>query len=328
MGFWDWLTGRKQQHQPPHFGPTPLHQSWLAPDPPLKPGRFDLDELYRRLGVKQLEVTYKVRGVNPKNTDVLEPHEIPLGYKWHYIRKRSGEMRLLHSPNPRLKAIQKKLLHRVFAKLKVHPAAMGFRRGVSTAAHAALHVNKAVVVRIDIKDFFPSTDWYRIRNYLLKIGWDHASCLTLGSLCCRNLRLPQGAPTSPILSNLVNYGMDARLAGLAKKSKATYSRYADDIIFSFDEDNRRFIRGVIRRVGVILWASGYRMNRPKLRIMRKHNRQVITGLVVNEKVQLPRKTRRWLRAVEHHLKHGREASLTKEQLAGWKAYQQGIGVRS
>jgi retron-type reverse transcriptase len=144
------------------------------------------------------------------------------------------------------------------------------------------------------------------------------------ALCCRKDRLPQGAPTSPILSNLVNYRMDARLAGLASRSKATYSRYADDIIFSFAEDNRRFIRGVIRRIRTILFESGYQINQPKLRIMRQNNRQTVTGLVVNQKVQLPRKTRRWLRAVEHHLQQGREASLTREQLAGWKAYQLAI----
>jgi hypothetical protein len=141
--------------------------------------------------------------------------------------------------------------------------------------------------------------------------------------------LPQGAPTSPILSNLVNYGMDARLAGLAKRSGAIYSRYADDIIFSFEKDDRRFIRGVVRRVRRILFANGYIMHgRPKLKWMRRHQPQTVTGLVVNEKVQLPRRIRRWLRAVEHHMKTGRPATLTSQELAGWKAYQQMIERQS
>jgi RNA-directed DNA polymerase len=323
MGFWNWLFGTT----PPL---TPMHEP--APEPASKTpagfwlnnGKLKLKDLYQRLGVEKLEIIHSPRGVNPRNTDSLEPHLIPLGYQWHKVPKRSGEMRLLHSPNPRLKAVQKKLLRRVFARLKVHPAAMGFRRGISTMAHAALHVNKAVVIRIDIRNFFPSIRMTKIMLYLQRIGWDVRSSTTIATLCCRKGRLPQGAPTSPILSNLVNYRMDARLAGLARRSKATYSRYADDLIFSFDEDNRRFIRGVIRRVSKILYESGYQMNRPKLRVMRRHNRQTVTGLVVNQKVQLPRKTRRWLRAVEHHLKHGQEASLTREQLAGWKAYQLAI----
>jgi len=286
--------------------------------------KWNKQELLRRLNLAELKITYAVRGVNPTNTNQLDPGLIPLGYWWHKIPKRSGGTRQLHSPNPRLKLIQKMLLKRVFARLKVHTAVKGFRTGESTFTHARLHTGKAVVVRIDIKSFFPNTRSNRVYSYLRMLGWDREAARLMMQLCCHKDSLPQGAPTSPILSNLVNYRMDARLAGLAANSKATYSRYADDLIFSFTEDNRRFIRGVVRRVARILYSSGYQMNKPKLRVMRQHNRQVITGLVVNEKVQLPRKTRRWLRAVEHHIKNGKAATLTSEQLQGWKAYQQMI----
>ncbi len=286
--------------------------------------KWDKQELLRRLNLSELKITYSVRGVNPANTNQLEPGLIPIGYWWHKIPKRSGGTRQLHSPNPRLKLIQKMLLKRVFARLKVHTAVKGFRTGESTLTHARLHTGKAVVVRIDIKSFFPNTRSNRVYSYLRMLGWDREAARLMMQLCCHKDSLPQGAPTSPILSNLVNYRMDARLDGLAAKSKATYSRYADDLIFSFAEDNRRFIRGVVRRVARILYSSGYQMNKPKLRVMRQHNRQVVTGLVVNEKVQLPRKTRRWLRAVEHHIKTGKAATLTQEQLQGWKAYQQMI----
>ena len=158
------------------------------------------------------------------------------------------------------------------------------------------------------------------------IGWDRDAAGLIVVLCTRKNSLPQGAPTSPILSNLVNYRMDSRLAGLALRSNATYSRYADDLIYSFNVDNRRFIRGVVRRVARILYDFGYQMNKSKLQVMRRHNRQLITGLVVNEKVQLPRKTRRWLRAVEHQMKNGKVATLTSEQMAGWKAYQRSINT--
>lgn len=325
MGLFNWIS---QVFRP--AAPAQSTRPLISQRPRLLPSpaaRFNKQELLRRLNLDSLETTYQVRGFNPKNTSTLAPHVIPMGYWWHKIPKRDGSDRLLYSPNPRLKKVQKLLLKRVFAKLKVHPACKGFRRHESTLTHARLHVGKAVVVRIDIKDFFPRTSYDRIFNYFKYLGWDNETARLLVTLCSRG-GLPQGAPTSPILSNLVNYRMDARLAGLAAKSKAVYSRYADDLIFSFTEDNRRFVRGVVRRVSRILYEFGYQMNKPKLRIMRQHNRQVITGLVVNEKAQLPRKTRRWLRAVEHHMKTGQAATLTKEQLQGWKSYQQMIGQKN
>jgi RNA-directed DNA polymerase len=290
--------------------------------------KWGKQELLRRLNLSELKITYFVRGVNPANTNQLDPGLVPVGYWWHRVPKQTGGTRLLYSPNPRLKLIQKMLLKQVFARLKVHSAVKGFRTGESTLTHAKLHTGQAVVVRIDVKSFFTNTRLNRVYSYFRMLGWDRETARLMLQLCCHKNGLPQGAPTSPILSNLVNYRMDARLAGLAIRSKATYSRYADDLIFSFSEDNRRFIRGVVRRVARILFDFGYRMNKSKLRVMRQHNRQVVTGLVVNEKVQLPRKTRRWLRAVEHHIKTGKAATLTVEQLKGWKAYQQMIGQQN
>lgn len=311
MGLFHWFARFFRRTMPP--------QVFRYPEP-----RWDKKELLRRLNLSDLQITHQVRGFNPNNTNGLEPHLIPLGYWWHRLPKRDGGSRLLHSPNPRLKLVQKLLLRNVFAKLKVHRACKGFRRKESTVSHARVHIGQAVVIRIDIKDFFHRTQGTRVYDYLRWIGWNDEAARLIWSCCTRMNGLPQGAPTSPILSNLVNYRMDARLAGLAAHSQARYSRYADDIIFSFSEDNRRFIRGVIRRVASILSEYGYQMHRKKLRVMRQHQRQIITGLVVNEKVQLPRKIRRWLRAVEHHLKTGKAITMTREQLKGWKAYQKMI----
>ena len=289
----------------------------------------DLAELSRRLGMTAIRVEQNYVGfAETAATDA----KIPLKYRWHRIPKRSGGTRLLHAPNPRLKKVQRQLLRRVFGRLKVHPAAHGFHRGRSIVTHARLHVGQAVVVRIDIEDFFPKTRGDRLNKYFRRIGWNRSAARILVKLCTKRLGsrigLPQGAPTSPILSNLVNYGLDARLNGLARKSGARYSRYADDMIFSFAQDDRRFIRGVIRRVRSILNEHGYRMHgRSKLRVLRRHQRQTVTGLVVNDKVQLPRKTRRWLRAVEHHLKTGGQASLTRDQLQGWRALEHMIATQ-
>ncbi len=289
----------------------------------------DLAELSKRLGRPCLRVTQHSAQV--ANTSV-DNEPISLKYRWHRIPKRSGGTRLLHSPNPVLKKVQRQLLRRVFGRLKVHPAAHGFHRGRSIVTHARLHVGQAVVVRIDIEDFFTKTRCDRLHKYFRRIGWNRRAARMLVKLCTKRLGsrigLPQGAPTSPILSNLVNYGLDARLSGLARKSGARYSRYADDMIFSFAQDDRRFIRGVIRRVRRILNENGYRMHgRSKLRVLRRHQRQTVTGLVVNDKVQLPRKTRRWLRAVEHHIKTGRRASLNRDQLQGWRALEHMIATQ-
>ncbi|MBL8821376.1 MAG: RNA-directed DNA polymerase [Planctomycetia bacterium] len=315
MGLFNWISKLFRRTLPPSV--------FKYPEP-----RWDKKELLRRLNLNEINLIYTVRGFNPRDTNLLAPHLIPLGYWWHKIPKRSGKPRMLYSPNPRLKLLQKLLLRKVFAKLAVHSACKGFRRGQSNCTHARLHVGKAVVVRIDIKDFFHSTSGNQVYDFFRRIGWNHEAASLIQAICTRKNRLPQGAPTSPILSNLVNYRMDARLAGLAGKSQAIYSRYADDLIFSFEQDNRRFIRGVIRRVVSILFESGYTINRTKLNVMRQHNRQVVTGLVVNRKVHLPRSTRRWLRSVEHHLNTGKSATLTREQLAGWKAYQQMIQTQS
>jgi retron-type reverse transcriptase len=306
-------------------------QWWLRRGIDEGPG--SIQDLRRRLNRNDLRILV----VSPQRGVyfVKGPDDVLVLYRWHRVPKRGGGTRLLFSPTPELKVLQRLLLRKVFKRLSVHPSAMGFVRGQSIVTHAKIHVGQAVVVRIDIKEFFTDTNGDRLRDYFLHIGWSKRAAQFLLDACSKYDRrkhrggLPQGAPTSPILSNLVNYRMDARLAGLAKKSNAIYSRYADDIIFSFAVDDRRFIRGVIRRVRKILWENGYRMHgKVKLRIMRRHQRQIVTGLVVNDKVQLPRKTRRWLRAIEHHVRTNRPITLTPVQLQGWRALQQMVRKQS
>jgi RNA-directed DNA polymerase len=122
------------------------------------------------------------------------------------------------------------------------------------------------------------------------------------------------------LANLVNYRLDTRLDHLAVKFGAMYTRYADDLTFSFDEDRGGRVRALIRAVSRIVAGEGYRLHkRRKLSIRRRHQQQRVTGLVVNEGVNVPRQTRRRLRAVEHHLATGRKATLSEDQMHGWRA---------
>ena len=147
-------------------------------------------------------------------------------------------------------------------------------------------------------------------------------------LCTHKGGLPQGAPTSPALSNLLNYRLDARLAGAAKRFEAAYTRYADDITFSYEKDDRNAIHAIVRVTKAAAKSEGYELHqRRKLSIRRRHQRQVVTGLVVNRGVGLGRSRRRWLRAVEHHVAKGRTATLDERELAGWRSYAAMVAKR-
>ncbi len=246
---------------------------------------------------------------------------VPRAYQRFSIRKRNGGTRWIQAPNPQLRGFQRRLLRRVLGRLRCHPAAFGFERGRSIVDHAAGHSGRAVVVCLDLHDFFGATRQRRVEAYFRRIGWNRPATRLLAALCCHQGCLPQGAPTSPRLSNLVNYGLDARLAGLARAHGAHYSRYADDLTFSFARDDPRAIRDVIGSTKSIVGDYGYRLHcRRKLRIRRRHQQQRVTGLVVNAGPRVDRRTRRRLRAAVHRVRRGGEATYRPEQLAGWLAY--------
>lgn len=254
-------------------------------------------------------------GVHAEDLRAIRPT-----YREFTIPKRSGGARVIAAPDDELKAVQRLILRRVLTDWHVHGAATGFRRGHSIVTNALLHAGKAVVVRMDLRDFFPSTDARRVNQYFQRAGWNREASGLLERLCTHKGGLPQGAPTSPRLSNLVNYRLDARLAGLAGRFGATYTRYADDLTFSFSADDAESIHAVIGMTKHIVGDEGYRLHgRRKLHIRRWHDRQLVTGLVVNAGVALPRETRRWLRAVEHRLATGKPITLSEAELAGWRS---------
>ena len=178
-----------------------------------------VDELARRLGMAAGEL----RAVRPR-------------YREFFLPKRSGGTRRILAPDQALKAVQRRILRRLLARLRSHPAATGFERGRSIVTNALPHVGRAVVVRMDLKDFFPSTRAGRVRAYFRRVGWDRAAAGLLTRLCTFEGGLPQGAPTSPRLGNLVNYYLDAQLTRKAARIKGVYTRYADDLTISFYRD--------------------------------------------------------------------------------------------
>jgi RNA-directed DNA polymerase len=292
---------RKPLRHTPHSFATAL---------PPSEGRYNLDELFRRLGMPQQDPTT----AQPRYREVRIP-------------KRRGGIRKLHVPDEPTKVIQRRILRRLLQRLNCHEAAMGFEKGKSIRDHAQRHVQSQVVVNLDLVDFFPSTYHQRVNAFFQRVGWNREAARWLTTWTCHDQGLPQGAPTSPKLSNLVNRLMDQQLSQCAARRGFRYSRYADDLTFSFPQKsefkppNSEEIHRLTREIKTIVRGFGYRLHRKKRRIRRQHQQQTVTGLVVNQKVQLPRQTRRWLRAVVHRHRSGKEATLSTQQLIGWNAFQ-------
>ena len=242
-------------------------------------------------------------------------------YRDFSVPKRSGGMRRISAPDRATRDLQRAIARRILGRLPAHPAAFGFERGRSTVAHAIRHAGRAVVLRMDIEDFFGSTSTERVRRYF-RYSWDADAAALLARLTTHAGALPQGAPTSPKLSTQINARLDARLQGFAASRGVRYSRYADDLTFSLAEDDGRVVHELIRFTDKVLSQAGYRLHRQrKLHVRRRHERQIVTGLVVNERPRLPRERRRWLRAVEHRFATGAGSTLSEQQLSGWRAYQ-------
>jgi hypothetical protein len=267
-----------------------------------------------------------------------------LHYRRFVIPKRGGGERAIWAPLPKLKAVQHWILYHIVEKLPVHGAAHGFLNGRSTLTNAAAHTNARVIVKMDVRDFFPTVTLPRVRGIFRKAGYRQQVATLLALLCTESPRelaeldgqtyyvalgprcLPQGAPTSPALTNTLCLRLDRRLSGLAKKLGWRYTRYADDLTFSLPETHRGKPRqgallGLVKRV---VEAEGFRLHPDKTRIARQGGRQQVTGLVVNgdDQPRVPRKLRRQLRAAAHNLRQGKplKDGETPARLAGYAAY--------
>ncbi len=237
----------------------------------------------------------------------------------HYVTfavpKRGGGERFIMAPKRRLKALQRKLLALVVEKLPVHECAHGFRKGRSIATGAVQHVGKRVVMKLDLKDFFPTVTFSRVRGLLIAYGYGYPVASALALLMTESVRQPvsvegqvyhvpvgprhcvQGAPTSPGLCNAVVLRLDRRLTGLARKFGFTYTRYADDLTFSGPD--RKSAWGLQQRASRIVEAEGFAVHPKKTALMGRGRRQSVTGVVVNEVMGLSRQDRRRIRAALH-----------------------------
>lgn len=252
----------------------------------------------------------------------------------HYVHfsipKKSGGTRSISSPKAQLRAAQSWLLENVLQPIPIHDAAVAFRSGINIADNARRHAGRAIIVRIDLKDFFPSITFGRVKNAFVGLGYNEGVASLFALLCTEAPRvalrvdghvhhvalserfLPQGACTSPTLTNVLCRHLDARLTGAAQKLGFTYSRYADDLVFSSDDEQANIV-GLQNLAKLIIEQEKLQINSEKTAIMRPHRRQSVTGLVVNAAQNAPearvsRRDLRRFRAFLHRYETlGREA---------------------
>lgn len=251
-------------------------------------------------------------GLSNRTDNAFAPH-----YLFHTRPKRDGTLRLIEEPKPLLKRLQRRVLHGVLDAVPPSPHAYGFTPGRSCAQAASRHCGEALVVSFDLRSFFPSITGARVFGLFRTLGYPAEVARLLTGLCTlrtpshirralgrnadpryANRHLPQGAPSSPALANLCAFGLDRRLAGLARRFGAAYTRYADDLTFSGDPE---IGPPLLRAVPAIVQDEGFDLSPAKTRLQRAHQQQRVTGIVVNRHLNLPRHDFDRLKAEIHQL---------------------------
>ncbi len=258
-----------------------------------------------------------IRFADPHGLSARAPSHFAPHYFHHLIPKSNGRLRLIEEPKPFLKHLQRRILHGILNHVPPHDAAYGFRTRSNCINAASRHAGEGVVLCFDLADFFPAIPFARIHALFRSLGYPTAVARALTHICTAitpapvlrtsnlaardalsNRHLPQGAPTSPAIANLCALQLDSRLSGLARRFEATYTRYADDLTFSGDPAIAPIL---LRAVPDIIRDAGFRLNPAKTRTMPAGTRQTVTGLIVNQHVNIPRPAYDLLKATIHHL---------------------------
>lgn len=260
-------------------------------------------------------------------------------YHRYDIPKKTGGRRGISAPKPKLAAAQEWVLRNVLEGLPVEDCAHGFVRGRSIVTNATPHVNRAVVINLDLQDFFPSVTFRRVRGFFASLGYSGQIATLLALLCTEpprsaatldgriyyvalaERRLPQGACTSPAITNGIARKLDRRLKGIAGKYGYAYTRYADDLTFSSDSAHN--VSAVLWSTRKVVGGEGFRVNEKKTRIMRRGRRQEVTGLTVNDGLAISRPLRRQLRAILHNASQRGLAAENREDHSNFAAHLRG-----
>ncbi|MBW4361393.1 reverse transcriptase family protein [Flavobacterium taihuense] len=256
---------------------------------------------------------------------VLFSHDVPViyntshlaqlvGYKKEYLKKatlytnsfyrnfeivkKNGSKRLISEPLPSLKEIQLWILKNILYKIPVSPVAKAYKPNVRIIENLKFHRNQPKVLTLDLKNFFPSIKINAIKNIFIDLGYSKFVSRLLAKLCTKEDALPQGAPTSPYLSNLIFKKADALIFDFCKQRKIRYTRYADDLCFSGDFNEEE----LLEKVTDIVEDMNFSINKSKTKLMLPNTRQTVIGIVVNEKPQVVFHKRNALRQAVYYIK--------------------------
>jgi RNA-directed DNA polymerase len=239
-------------------------------------------------------------------------------YQKFYMPKKSGGKRMISAPMPRLKKAQHWILENILNKVPLHHAVNGFALNRSIVTNALPHIGKDLVLNMDVKDFFPSIHFKRVKGLLQQLGYSQKIATIIALICTEavteevaidgknyfvqkgNRVLPQGAPSSPAITNILCFKLDKRLQGIATKLNCNYTRYADDVSFSGSKAINA--QQLVWRIKKIMQDEGFTVHPDKIRTMRKGTQQEVTGVVVNQQLSVSRKKLREFRALLHNIK--------------------------
>lgn len=265
-------------------------------------------------------------------------------YHCQWIPKPAGGVRLIEAPKRRLKAIQRKLHEEILRHVPPHEAAHAYRPGRSMVTALAPHTGQETVWHLDLTSFFWSIGSGRVRRFFRRIGYPEGVAGVLSGLCTSRVspalleaaplserekqqllarHLPQGAPTSPALSNLCAFRLDCRLSALSSRYDIRYTRYADDLVFSCGPKLGRRLPGFRNTVLAILIDEGFQIRRRKTRILRRGQRQQVGGLILNETLNVPRHEYDRLRAILHDCGRNGPAAANRSGHPSFREHLQG-----
>ncbi len=291
---------------------------------------------FLHLTIGELEWFADLKSINSKTLKARLTH-----YRYRWQPKRVGSARLIESPKRRLKQLQRHILHAILDRIPPHEAAHGFRSGHSIHSFVAPHVGQEMVLRLDLRDFFPTISRARVIALFLTAGYPEPVALRLAGICTNGVpsavldlgpkvatlpfpeqfrlrklyqapHLPQGSPSSPSLANLAAHRLDCRFSGLAHSAGAHYTRYADDLVFSGGKDFSRSAERFAVLACAVALEEGFEVQTRKTRLMRQSVSQHAAGMILNQKANLPRREYESLKAILHNCVRFGPASQNRE----------------
>ena len=234
-----------------------------------------------------------------------------LFYKEYIIPKKDGKPRVINEPLPSLKEIQRWILENILESVPVHPCAKAYIKGLSIIDNARFHKGQKSVLKMDILNFFPSINAKYVYALFKRLGYSPGVSKLLTELITYKNGLPQGAPTSPAASNIIMFKADRRIFGYAKSKGLRYTRYADDITLSGDINSGESISFIEK----VIKETGFKTNRKKTRVINQSSQQIVTGVVVNQKLQAPKNYRKKIRQeLYYRKKYGLDSHLSKRNI--------------